>query len=52
MAEQTRNALQERGLQAAWLPPQLDIDEPSDLEQAIQSGCVPTDWPLRYVITD
>lgn len=52
VAEQTRNALQQRGLQAAWLPPQLDIDEPSDLEQAIQSGCVPTDWPLRYVITD
>lgn len=52
VAEQTRDALQQRGLQAVWLPPQLDIDEPDDLELAIQSGCVPADWPLRYAMAD
>ncbi len=48
VAEQTRTALQHKGLQALWLPPQLDIDEPADLEKAIGLACVPADWPARY----
>ena len=52
VAEQTRAALQHKRLQAAWLPPQLDIDEPADLGQAIESGCVPVDWPVRYSSID
>jgi rSAM/selenodomain-associated transferase 2/rSAM/selenodomain-associated transferase 1 len=52
VAEQTRATLHRERSQAVWLAPQLDIDEPDDLEQAIQSGCVPTDWPLRYAVTN
>lgn len=48
VAEQTREALRRKRLQAVWLPAQRDIDEPADLEWAIQSGCVPSDWPIRY----
>lgn len=50
VAEQTRAALRRVNLQAAWLTPQLDIDEPADLEKAIESGCVPADWALRYSV--
>lgn len=48
VAEQTRAALKSVRLQAVWLTPQLDIDEPADLEKAIESGCVPADWSMRY----
>lgn len=52
VADQTRAALQGQGVHALWLPPQLDIDEPADLEKAIESGCVPVDWHVRYQVTD
>lgn len=52
VAEQTRAALRSKGLQAVWLSPQLDIDEPADLGQALESGCVPVDWPVRYSSVD
>ncbi len=52
VAEQTRAGLKSKGLQAVWLSSQLDIDEPADLGQAIESGCVPVDWPVRYSSID
>nr|WP_306815288.1 TIGR04283 family arsenosugar biosynthesis glycosyltransferase [Limnobacter parvus] len=48
VAEQTRAVLAKQGVQAQWLDAQLDIDEPADLETAIQQGCVPVDWAERY----
>jgi rSAM/selenodomain-associated transferase 1 len=52
VAEQTRAALLHKRLQAAWLPPQLDIDEPADLEKAIGLACVPADWSMRYPVNE
>jgi hypothetical protein len=52
VAEQTRAALRSKGLRAVWLSSQLDIDEPADLGRAIESGCVPVDWPVRYSSID
>lgn len=48
VAEQTRAALATQGVQAQWLDAQLDIDEPADLQAAIEQGCVPADWATRY----
>ena len=45
VAEQTRAALQQHHLSAVWLPSQLDIDEPADLDRAIELGVI-TDWFL------
>ncbi|WP_341236289.1 TIGR04283 family arsenosugar biosynthesis glycosyltransferase [uncultured Limnobacter sp.] len=52
VAEQTRAALQQHHLSAVWLPSQLDIDEPADLDRAIELGCLPVDWPVRYQATE
>ncbi|HEX4842981.1 MAG TPA: TIGR04283 family arsenosugar biosynthesis glycosyltransferase [Limnobacter sp.] len=48
VAEQTRQALGEQGIQASWLPAQLDIDEPEDYQRAMVQGDLPTDWAERY----
>lgn len=48
VAEQTRMILSQHNQQAKWLRPQIDIDEPGDLEKAIDAGCVPADWAERY----
>lgn len=48
VAEQTRSALHDAGLQAHWFDAQLDIDEPEDLNLAIAQGCLPGDWAERY----
>lgn len=48
VAEQTKVELNKRGVQAKWLDAQLDIDEPADLNAAIEQACVPADWAKRY----
>lgn len=48
VAEQTKAALSKLELEATWFDAQLDIDEPEDLQQAIELGCVPADWAARY----
>lgn len=53
VAEQTRQALMPLGLQAAWLPAQMDIDLPADYLAAVALGHLPANWvehsPLRLV---
>ena len=48
VAEQTRAALHACGVEAKWFDAQLDIDEPEDLEFAIEKGFVPIDWAECY----
>lgn len=48
VAEQTQQLLKRAGLQARWLSPQADIDEPADLQQALARGSVPEDWMNDY----
>lgn len=48
VAAQTKAALLEQGLQADWLEAQLDVDEPADLQRAIDLAFVPSDWVTRY----
>lgn len=44
VAEQTRHALSLFSMNACWLEPQMDIDEPDDLKQAVELGFVPPNW--------
>lgn len=48
VAQQTRDALEALNLQASWLTPQYDIDEPADYQKALEEGVVPADWAERY----
>ncbi|HEX4916723.1 MAG TPA: TIGR04283 family arsenosugar biosynthesis glycosyltransferase [Limnobacter sp.] len=48
VAQQTQQALAMQGVQAQWLPPQLDIDEPQDYQRAMVQGDLPADWAERY----
>lgn len=48
VAEHTRQALMVCRVNAVWLEPQMDIDEPDDLQRAISLGHVPANWAERY----